>query len=111
MNEGRDGKIRYFWVDEDGTRISPIHSRIWTALEFINSWKQNLSHLDRQINKDEGQNSRLTRLTQAREKMMISGKPPIKLRRLVTTHTVEGPTEAEDKLVKALYSTEFGDSE
>ncbi|MBA3431312.1 MAG: hypothetical protein H0U16_07515 [Actinobacteria bacterium] len=116
--------ISYCWVDEDGGRVSPMHTSLSAALKFVERWndwrariekkaarvqeeyERDAVHQDWQINVFERD---VQAVEEARSKCSLTGKPPVRLRRLVTRIFVEDTTEAETSIAEALIADEFGD--
>lgn len=94
-------EIRYCWIDEDGSRVSPVHKDFGKALSWVSDWPQAWQRMiERENNISEGHSSNYQDrereiLADLRDKLSRTGKPPRTLRRLVIRTTVESPVEHE----------------
>lgn len=96
-------EFHYVWVDETGDRMSPIHKSLGTAMNFVSDWHENfdrissrladLRHNEGESGLDHWEQRRLTAAIKRMDKLTSTGKPPVTLRRLVVTTTLEDPDE------------------
>lgn len=116
-------EIRFCWVDEDGERMSPVHTDIGKALSFCADWQFRYDRLEERAREAaeaiEDSKSRAAshgevlnehtlnryeqdakKFQEARDKLTPTGKPPAALKRLVIRATVEEPTELELKMAE-----------
>src|SRR3954468_18060169 len=86
-----DEQIKFVWLDEDGNQCSPVHAKFRSALDFISTWDTRTERIAR--NDDGGAKYRLP---QPHSK---TGKPPVKLQRLVIRTYTEDITEAQAEIL------------
>lgn len=122
----QDGKdeVRYYWVDEDGERVSTRHKTLGTALSYVEGWAKREArlntHYDEIIAKQSDSTNQhewsikqcqydLETIGRSRLSLTLTGKRPVKLIRLVTRAFVEQPTMAEMKIAIDTVRAEFGE--
>lgn len=118
-------EIRYCWIDEDGTRMSPIHGDLGKALSFLARFNEARERLEKKAEETQAKHaqdsarwpdrstdwfeSQMDKINKSKDSITSTGKPPKTLKRLVTTTVVEDTTEAEATVVAELYAKEFPD--
>lgn len=107
IDEAEAAMPRYVWIDEDGAQVSPIHKELRSAMHFINGWAANYERVqkERQRMRDSGiENAETveTRADQTLTQLTKSGKPPVKLKRVMIEINVVDPTEEEMKLAEIM---------
>jgi len=99
-----DEEVRYCWVDEDGARVSPVHRDFGKALSWISDWPEWRDRIDeRELQLDDRNDAYHTArretesesIAKARKKLTLTGKQPVRLRRLVLRTTVESIVDHE----------------
>lgn len=101
-------EVRYCWIDEDGTKVSPVHKDFGKALSWISDWPMRWDRLDEratelQLNDhhpahwNERERENIEKL---RHQMTTTGKRPVRLRRLVLRTTTESLIEHERDTVE-----------
>lgn len=89
---------RYVWVDEDEKQVSPIHKELRSAFSFINGWHSRWARMvEKWGTPNDGEY-----LHREFEAMTKSGKPPVKLKRVEISITVEDITEEEQKMAEIM---------
>jgi hypothetical protein len=83
-----DEEIRFVWVDEDGQPMSPRHEKFRSALNFINGWSARWDRV-RHLGKDSHWVLSVTK----------TGKPPVKLQRLVVRAYAVDLTPGQQEIV------------
>lgn len=86
---------RFVWVDEDGHQVSPVHTTFRRALNFISGWQGNFDRI-------KGLEEQTGHILPASKQLTKTGKPPVALKRVVITATVEDLTEDEQRLVAVM---------
>lgn len=121
-----EDEIRYCWVDENGKRVSPIHTSFGPALTYINDWNKRAAAIERRAVEAQREwdmaksqdpqpvawrlekfEREVERVNTIKNKLTLTGRAPIRLVRVVTRMTVEPLTEAEEPAVVAVYDLEF----
>ena len=96
-------EIRYCWVDEDDQRVSPVHKDFGKALSWISNWPDLVARL--QGWRDGTANSPWPHSEESIQKLersvSITGKPPCKLKRVVTRTIGEAIADFEQVPVEA----------
>jgi hypothetical protein len=72
-------QVKYMWVDEDGEQVSS-HAKFTAALAFINGWHERVERLKK---RDGDVDLTQTNSAVGYRKMSKSGKPPVKLVRVL----------------------------
>jgi hypothetical protein len=110
-------EIHYVWIDEDDEQMSPTHKTLGTALAFGSTWDENHSRIQRALERiraelkehpGRGYDRRLEGAQNALVRLTSTGKPPVALRRLVMTTTLERPTPGEDVIARQVIETSRG---
>jgi hypothetical protein len=92
--------IRYTWVDEDDNQVSPVHTDFSKALNFINGWHARWDRLVERYGTPNVDNMR--RFNNAYVPMTRTGKPPIKLIRVIINIERQELTPAETEVCKTM---------
>lgn len=90
---------RYVWVDRDDRQVSPIHKELRSAFNFVNGWNDRWTRIVEQYGDP---NEEGTTWTGNLDQLTKSGKPPVKLRRVVIDIKVEDVTEEEQKMAEIM---------
>lgn len=90
---------RYVWVDEDDNQVSPIHKELRSAFNFVNGWSDRWARIVEQYGDptEEG-----TSWTGSVDQLTKSGKPPVKLKRVVINIKVDDVTEEEQRMAEIM---------
>lgn len=123
--------ISWCWVDEDGARVSPIHKKMSAVLAFLNNWNERKDRIeqsaaaaqtkyeeDKALARARGEaqprayeilhfENSVERINKAMNNLSRTGKPPVRLYRLINRTTVNEPTETESKMAQAMLNAEF----
>lgn len=88
-----DETIKFVWLDEDGNQVSPTHTKIRSALNFVVWWRERFERVANNWGGFERVPDHL------RDTLTKTGKPPVRMeQRIIRTYAVE-LTDAQQALV------------
>lgn len=94
-------ELRYCWVDEDNARVGPIHKDFGKALSWISNWPENRQRLeDWRGGKSKWPVSEDS-IAKLERSVSATGKPPLRLKRIVTRTVGESLADYEQIPVEA----------
>lgn len=107
-------EIRFCWIDEDGARVSPVHKDFGKAISWISDWPSHMARTTEKLEKARAEMSQhppdsgwyrsaerdATKAQEILDRLTRTGKPPVRLRRLVMRTTVESIESHENETVE-----------
>lgn len=90
--------VKYVWLDEDGERVSPLHAKLGTALNFINGWDTSYARVAGRFGDVGGPRREIEALTK-------TGKRPQTLVRVEISEQEVDLTEGERLALSAFIGT------
>ena len=102
--------INYAWVDEDGNRVSPKHTKLGEAISWIQRRPAHLRKIALEEQRNEEYHQRWPenadqyereqkKISEARQKATLTGKEPVELNRIVIRRAVESISSAEKAVI------------